>query len=82
MASPSPMRGSDQYESAEMTSPPLRVASPCQIGRLSVSLMNCTCPSPKRTFTPPGCRLRAAFHAGLCGLDGPQQSNFFELGAR
>ena len=46
-----------------MTSPPLRVPSAHQTGRLIVSLMNWTWPSPMTTLTPPGWLLVAVIAA-------------------
>jgi hypothetical protein len=46
--------GSNQYWSAEIVSPPLRVMRPRRATTLIVSLMNLTLPSPNRQLTPPG----------------------------
>ena len=45
-----------------------------------VFLMNCTWPSQNITFTPPGCRLRAAFQPGRHGLKLTQSYSNFEFG--
>ena len=44
----------NQYESEEITSPPLRVPSAHQVGRLTEFLTNRTEPSIMATLTPPG----------------------------
>ncbi len=44
----------DQYESDEMTSPPLGVTSPRMVSGLTEFLRNATWPSPKRILAPPG----------------------------
>src|SRR5581483_5279778 len=71
-----------QKASAETTSPPARVETPRQTCRLTASLTNAVWPSQNRTLTPPGWRLRAAFHAGLWGGLACQQSKFLEFGVR
>jgi hypothetical protein len=50
-----------QKLSALTTSPPWVLLSALQVARLIEFLTNFTEPSPKTTFTPPGCRLRAPF---------------------
>ena len=55
-----PRRGSDQYESELMTSPPAIEPRPTQMGKLIEFLKNWTEPSARSEFTPPECRLREA----------------------
>ena len=47
-------RSSDQKESAERTSPPLREARALKMAKPTCSLMKRTLPSPKRKLAPPG----------------------------
>jgi hypothetical protein len=49
-----------RQNSAVITWPSAMAASRCQVTNSIVSPTKVTCPSPKTTFTPPGCRLRAA----------------------
>src|ERR1700722_18880265 len=44
----------NQYESDEITSPPLSVTKPRRVTTLTESLRNATWPSPNRTLAPPG----------------------------
>ena len=43
-----------RYASDEITSPPALVEMARKVGRLTLSLMNWTCPSSISMFTPPG----------------------------
>ena len=52
--------GKDVFQNGGMASPPSIVANARHVVRLIESLMKCTDPSAKTTWTPPGCRLRAA----------------------
>src|SRR5690348_7364038 len=73
-----------QKASAPTASPPLREPRARQAGRLAESLRNWTRPSPIRTLTPPGCRLRAETIACSLGtsmmLDPTPQSQPRQLG--